>query len=140
MDEEHGNPLVRDVLTCYEREMSASSDDRFPAGAGGPSGVPIMDWDSAGARTSTEGGDEMDDRDGAATEDAGGPDRPMPPLRPPRQQAPGEARTLGTGGRGLEAVTSVHETGTDAVLQANSLENLVVAVALPRQGGAAMPV
>jgi len=34
----------------------------------------------------------------------------------------------------------VYETGTDAVLQVNSLEDLVVGVSLERQGGAAVPV
>ena len=49
-------------------------------------------------------------------------------------------RTLGGGGGRLEAVTSVYETGTDAVLHANSFENLVVGVSIERQGGAPVPV
>ena len=136
MDEDHGNPLVRHVLTCYEREMRASSTDPFPAEAGGGGGVPIMTWDSMGARTGHDDDETVDDE----TMDDATPNRPMPPRRPPRQQEPGEARTLGAGGGRLEAVTSVYETGTDAVLHANSLNRLVVGVALPRGGGTAVPV
>ena len=131
MDEEHGNPLVRQVLTCYEREMERSSTDPFPAEAGGGGGLPIMTWDSMGARPVHDGDAPMDD----AT-----PERPTPLRRPPRQQEPGEARSLGVGCGRLQAVTSVYETGTDAVLHANSLDRLVVGVQRPRDGGAAVPV
>ena len=122
----HGNPLVRHVLTCYERELRDSSADPFPAEAGGGGGLPIMTWDSMGAPTADDDDETMDDAV---------PERPMPPRRPPRQQEPGEARSLGGRGGRLEAVTSVYETGTDAVLHANSLEQLVVGVALPREEG-----
>ena len=43
MDPQHGNPIVRDVLTCYERELRAHDHDAFPPDAGS-GGMPIMTW------------------------------------------------------------------------------------------------
>ena len=48
MDPNHGNPLVRQVLTCYEREKRRLATDQFPAAAGSGA-VPILQWDSHGA-------------------------------------------------------------------------------------------
>eukprot|EP00966_Prymnesium_polylepis_P166534 3849635-Prymnesium_polylepis.1 len=38
------NPIMRHVLTCYERELQQRTDDAFPPTAGSGA-VPIMQWD-----------------------------------------------------------------------------------------------
>eukprot|EP00966_Prymnesium_polylepis_P009690 223804-Prymnesium_polylepis.1 len=44
LDETTGNPLVRQTLTCFERELARNSNDTFPADAGAGA-LPIMAWD-----------------------------------------------------------------------------------------------
>ena len=50
MDAQHGNPLVRQTLTCFERELARNVGDAFPAAAGGGGALPIMQWDDQALR------------------------------------------------------------------------------------------
>ena len=44
LDEEHGNPIVRQTLSCFERELARVPDDVFPNDAG-TGALPVMAWD-----------------------------------------------------------------------------------------------
>lgn len=43
LDEQHGNPIVRETLTCYERELTRRQTDTHPHDG---RAVPIMQWDA----------------------------------------------------------------------------------------------
>ena len=124
MDSNTGNPLLRHTLTCYERELQSNAADQFPHEAGG-GGLPIMQWESYGRREPTED-------DAAANMDKDEPPaRPMPPLRRPRDGS--LPRTL-HGNHRLEALVTVNDTSSDAVLDRNAIDRLVVGDKRTRDG------
>ncbi len=67
------NPIVRHTLTCFKRELTGKE---FPAGAGGPSGIPSMPKHVAAFQTgigtsSDESADEGAESPGAREDDPG---------------------------------------------------------------------
>ena len=126
MDSSTGNPLLRHTLTCYEREMRADPTDTFPQEAGGGA-LPIMQWESFGRREPTAAEHVCDDD----SDDEGPTERPLPPHRRPRDG--NLPRTL-HGNYRLEALVTVHDTGSDAVLDRNAIDRLVVGDKRTRDG------
>lgn len=106
------NPLVRDTLTCYEREIARNNTDLFPADAG-RGGLPVMTWDDATLRLAAQQGTT-----------------PTTGAQAPRTLQPGTAIT-GT-------LLTVREPNADVTLAANAIDNLTVGDRHCRAGGTYM--
>ena len=106
MDEQHGNPLVRRTLTCFERELERNAHDAFPLAAGGGA-LPVMQWDDQELRQPGE-------------RDAIG--QPQARELTPRRAITGVLQT-------------VVEPPTDATLRQNAVEHHTVGDRQPRVGG-----
>jgi len=102
MDETTGNPLVRQTLTCFERELARNANDAFPAAAG-VGALPVMAWDDMALR---EPGREVTIG----------------------QQQPRELNRRGITG----ALQTVVEPPTDATLRQNAAEHHTVGERLTR--------
>ena len=117
----HGNPLVREVMTCYERELARRPGDSFPREAGGGS-VPIMTYDTNSLPNRENSASASVDRDEFGH------------LRDNTSHAP-PARTLPAGRTPeITALINPHELAPSSVLSQNALDRLAVGNVAERTG------
>ena len=113
------NPILRRVLTCYERELQRCPEDAFPPAAGS-GGVPIMQWDPSDLHPGVDAEAAAGDAAGTATGVEVNGDGPR------RLRAhPGICGALQT----------PYETRPNAVDRGNQLRNLTIGNCTCRESG-----